>query len=307
MDLVLKESLRRKHNEPKDPKLSWVDGRVVLLISDSVDRYNTQWFCNEFKERRYDEKATFHEAGKAHSTALCTVPSMNFTIVHWHLAGMTTYMPSWWWDSINIADVPFENRWDNVWNYTFNEIVSINGKGPDLVIWQSTVWDRKNWLGVAKEHYGEDHHMAQFTRQLVWDEIRFYAARVKTLIQMLQERLGKDVPMMLRTMTLDQKSMHKDIQPYDMDRINRVVGEKYGIEPFEWGRIIAGQSDLYRDSLHPGKGSSSWLWGTMVLEYLARAVGAGTDGGAREERARYFSGWNECHDELVPIGSNAYH
>lgn len=285
--------------EPRPNHMNWLDGRVVLFISDSIDRYNIQWFCSEFRDRHADPEAKFQEGKASHSVAACVVPSLNLTLLHWHLAGMTTYMPKWWWDSQNINDVPFEQRWNNTWNETFDALTSVNGKGPDLVIWQSNVWDRKNWLGTAKEHYGEKSQMAKYERPLVWDEVRFYAARVKKLLRFLRERLGEDVPMMLRTVTLDKQNMAKDVQTYEMDRINRVVGERFGVEPFEWGKIIAGHADLYRDSLHPGHGASSWLWSDMMLEYLARAVGAGTRGGARPEREPYFDGWDACHDQLM--------
>lgn len=144
-------------------------------------------------------------------------------------------------------------------------------------------------------------------RHVLWDELLWYSARLKKLLRLVQNKFGKDVPMMLRTTTLDRDSMSKDNMPYDLDRVNRAISEKMGIEPFEWARMIAGNPSLYRDTLHPGKGPASWLWGTMLLEYLARAVGAGTAGGAREERAPYYDGWDVCHKELTPIGSNAYH
>lgn len=159
----------------------------------------------------------------------------------------------------------------------------------------------------AKNHYGAEHPMGTIQRHIVWDELRFYTARVKTLLRLLKEKVGSDIPMLLRTSTLDRQKMANDNMSYDLDRINRALGEKLGIEPFEWGRLIAGNPKLYRDSMHPGKGPASWLWGTMLLEYLARAVGAGTEGGAREERAPYFDGWDVCHKELTQIGSNAYH
>ncbi|KAF2100132.1 hypothetical protein NA57DRAFT_75632 [Rhizodiscina lignyota] len=229
MNLAIEESRSRTSGFAKDDRLSWLEGRVVLFLSDSVDRYNIEWFCDEFRKRANDTKAKF---------AVLTLSS---------------------------------------------------GK--------PSVWDRKNWLGVAKEHYGVNSSMATFARQLVWDEIRFYAARAEKLIRFLQEKLGKDVPMMLRTITLDRDKMAKDVQPYDMDKLNRLIGEKHGIEVFEWGKIIAGHADLYKDNLHPGHGAASWLWSNMVLEYLARAVGAGTEGGARREREPYFDGWQMCHKQ----------
>lgn len=299
------ESWHTLHNEDKDKpfrgRMSWMRGRVVLLVSDSIDRYMTQFFCEEMNVRAGDKGAKLKNGPRAHSWAECVVPSLNFTIVHWHMPGMLPYTPDWWYDRVNIPVVPFEERWDNPWNSTLDDITSISGHGPDLIIWQSGLWDRKSMPFMVKAHYGDETPLAAWTRPLFFEEVRFYAARAKQLVRFLKRKFGADVPMMLRTTTVDRKSMAKDVQTLAMDNAARAVAEHHGVEPFEWGKLVVGHPELYRDDMHLGQGPASWLWANMLLEYLARAVGAGSKGGGSKARAPYFDGWDKCARQLVAI------
>lgn len=296
MNTAIEEATRRNQGLSKHGKgqLSWLQDRFVLFISDSIDRYNVQHFCGEFSKRA-GEKTKFRDGKLPHTTSSCFIPSFNLTLLHWHLAGMPTYSPKWFPSKYKI--VPFEQRWEDLWIKTLDTVNKTDHR-PDLIIWQSALWDNKNFKLFAVENYGINSTMAKWTRRSVWDEIQFYTARAQKLMRFIREIYG-DVPMMLRTVTLNRSRMSKDVQSYVLDGINRAVAEKFDVEVFEWAKIIAGHGNLYQDELHPGKGPSSWLWANMLLEYLARAVGAGTKGGAPKKRAPFFDGWDRCHAHLV--------
>lgn len=150
---------------------------------------------------------------------------------------------------------------------------------------------------AGQAHYDSEHPLAQKERKLVWQEIRLVAARLRKLTNSLHDEFGPDVPAMYRAGTIHRNSNASDASIYELDRVSRAVAEKAGHEVFEWGRIISALSMLYKDHTHPGKGAGSWLWGNMILEYLARSAGAGD-----EARSPYFNGWDACHGDLVNWG-----
>ncbi|WKT40103.1 hypothetical protein QSH57_001922 [Fusarium oxysporum f. sp. vasinfectum] len=96
-----------------------------------------------------------------------------------------------------------------------------------------------------------------------------------------------DTPMMCRSLTYHQKTGSGDIMVIEMDRLGRALAEQYGHEVFEWGRIISPMGHWYQDGTHPGEGTLSWLWGNMILEYLARSAKSKLGG---DYRFSYFDG-----------------
>lgn len=265
--------------------LSWLWGRRVLLIGDSIDRFMIEYFCQEMGYK--------FSYPQVHKNSICEIPSFNMTLVHWHLAGTPTYKAKWWWDS-PMKIVPFEERWEKEWAPTLSTHVrGLDGRKPDLVMWQIGQWDKHNLFSMAESHFNESDFMRKDERPLVWQEIRFLAARYKKFISLIHNEFGSDVPAMFRALTADRSTDKSEMQLFEMDRLERAVAEWSGLEIFEWGRILTAFTGVYRDMRHVGKGPGSWLWGNMVLEYLARSAGVGD-----ESRAPYFNGWQACHDEL---------
>ncbi|KAF4982288.1 hypothetical protein FZEAL_2074 [Fusarium zealandicum] len=274
-----------------DGDLGWLWGRRVLLISDSVDQFMTKYFCQEFDEVMWQ--------GEGHSVASCTIPAFNLTVAHWFTVGQFTYKPEWWWMEISAPIVPWEDRWEQVWAPHNDTIRGPKGK-PDLVLWQNGLWDQRAlWTGTVESHDKDDLPMGSRSRQMVWEEIRFMTARTGKLVRRIQHEFS-GVPIMFRSLTAHQKSsLTGDITLYELDRIQRAAAARAGLEVFEWGRILTSLGMLYKDFTHPDKGPASWLWGNMVLEYLARSAGMGRD---EESRSPYFDGWDACHPYLSNWG-----
>ncbi|KAI8659198.1 hypothetical protein LRP88_05759 [Fusarium phalaenopsidis] len=268
-------------------ELGWLWGRRILLFSDSVDRFMMEFFCKELG-RGMQQPAP-------HTTATCTIPEFNLTFVHWHFAGSFTYRPDWWWMT-DMKAIAFEDRWEQYWGPMNETIRGPNGY-PDLILWQSGLWDQRAfWESGEANHEKDVYPMGTRVRQLVWQEVRFTAARLRKFVGRIALEFPKS-PTMFRSMTIHRVSDAGDATIYDLDRLSRAIAEKAGHEVFEWGRIITSLSMLYKDKTHPGRGPASWLWADMVLEYLARGGGAGD-----EQRKPYFDGWDACHPQLMNWG-----
>ncbi|ROT35915.1 hypothetical protein SODALDRAFT_337162 [Sodiomyces alkalinus F11] len=270
-----------------DGGLGWLWGRRVIILGDSVDRFMIQFLCEEFGRGMRQPKP--------HTTATCAIPTLNLTLIHWHFPGSFTYKPEWWWME-DMEEVAFEERWESMWA----PLLETTGRGPtgqpDLLLWQNGLWDQRALWEAAEAHFGEEDPMGERKRQLVWQEIRFVAARTKKMVRRLSERFP-DVPTMFRAMTVHRESDATDASIYELDRLSRAVAEQADHEVFEWGRIITSLSMLYKDQTHPGKGPGSWLWSNMILEYLARSAGYGDSA-----RSPYFDGWDACHSYLAGWG-----
>ncbi|KAJ4004714.1 hypothetical protein NW752_009620 [Fusarium irregulare] len=270
-----------------DGDFGWLWGRRIILFSDSVDRFMMQFFCSEFKRPM--------QQPKPHTIASCSIPEFNLTFTHWHHAGSMTYRPEWWWMD-DMEEIAFEERWDKYWTPMYDQVRGPNNR-PDLILWQNGLWDQRAfWEAGEANHEMDVYPMGTRVRQLVWQEIRFAAARTRDFVERIQREFPGS-PTMFRSMTVHRMSDATDASIYDLERLSRAIAARAGHEVFEWGRMITSLSMLYKDKTHPGKGPASWLWGNMVLEYLARVGGAGD-----ETRTPYFDGWDECHDELVGWG-----
>ncbi|KAM0326381.1 hypothetical protein ACHAPQ_007779 [Fusarium lateritium] len=277
-----------------DGGLGWLWGRRVVMFGDSVDRYMTTYFCNEFG---LQPEFPIKDKSGRQAKVVCEVPSFNFTMVYFHSVGSFTYRPDWWWIE-NIENVAWEERWNILWKPHEASIQGPNGR-PDLVLWQNGLWDQRSfWEGGAAMHNEGDKPMTLKHRQMAWEEVRFVTARIKKIANRLNDEFD-GAPIMFRALTLHRQSGMGDAIMMEMDRLGRAVAEQAGHEIFEWARLFHLLGDLYQDGMHPGRGPASWLWGNVMLEYIARSAGSEVGG---EARSPYFSGWDACHKELSGWG-----
>ncbi|KAF2095792.1 hypothetical protein NA57DRAFT_78572 [Rhizodiscina lignyota] len=273
-----------------DGGMGWLWGRRVLVLGDSVDHFMAQFFCEEFGYRIRQPRPR--------TTATCEIPTFNLTLIYWHLSGSYTSTPSWWWMK-DMKFVPFEERWEKLWKKTLGTHVrGLNGRSPDLLLWQSGLWDQRAMIenGMAHANVSYGAHVGEQERQLVWEEVRFITTRLRKLLSMLRDEFG-NTPSMFRTVTIHRNSNATDANLLEIDRVQRALAQQAGQEIFEWGRIIQAFSMLYKDRTHTAKGAGSWLWSNMMLEYLRRSAGAGAAEG--DKRDHYFDGWDACHERLV--------
>jgi hypothetical protein len=135
---------------------------------------------------------------------------------------------------------------------------------------------------------------------MTWNELHFFSARLRLFLQRLEKEFP-DTPMMWRSLTFHRKTGSKDIMLIEMDRYGRALAEQHGHEVFEWARIMKLLGGQYEAKTHPGEGASSWLWGNMVLEYLARAAGAGAQvgGDGMLVMTSLYDGEDDNHQGMV--------
>ncbi|KAF4946511.1 hypothetical protein FGADI_11149 [Fusarium gaditjirri] len=308
MKLAVKEHRRRQeamahitnatsedyHRMRNDAEFGWLWGRRVVSFGDSVDRRAARYVCHEFGHDMVFPK--LHDI-EQWPMGICHIPTFNLTFTAFHSAGGFTYRPEWFWYK-QMRIIPFERRWEELWQPHERDIRGPNGR-PDLILWQNGLWDQRGFqVGGQKLHEGQNVTLSGRHRKLVWDELHFFLARTKKYAEMLIREFP-DTPMMWRSLTYHQKTGSGDIMVIEMDRLGRALAEQYGHEVFEWGRIISLMGHWYEDGTHPGEGALSWLWGNMILEYLARSAKSKLGG---DYRFPYFDGWERCHEELVAWG-----
>ncbi|KAF5589525.1 hypothetical protein FPCIR_6728 [Fusarium pseudocircinatum] len=308
MKLAVKENKRRKeamahitnatsedyHRMRNDAEFGWLWGRRVVSFGDSIDRRAARYVCHEFGHDM--EFPKLHEI-EQWPMGVCHIPAFNLTFTAFHSAGGFTYRPEWFWYK-QMRIIPFERRWEELWQPHERDIRGPNGR-PDLILWQNGLWDQRGFqVGGQKLHEGQNVTLNGRHRKMVWDELHFFLARTKKYAEMLIKEFP-DTPMMWRSLTYHQKTGSGDIMVVEMDRLGRALAEQYGHEVFEWGRIISLMGSWYEDGTHPGEGALTWLWGTMILEYLARSAKSKLGG---DYRFPYFDGWERCHEELVGWG-----
>jgi hypothetical protein len=278
--------------------LGWLWGRRLVEFGDSIDRRIARYTCHEFgSDMVFPKLHPIEQWPKG----ICSIPAFNLTFTAYHSAGGFTYRPDWFWYK-NMRIIPFEERWKKLWKPHEEPIQGPNGR-PDLILWQNGLWDQRGFqVGGQKHHKDDNTTLTAKHRGMTWDELHFYTARLKAFGDMLNKEFP-DTPKMWRTLTLHQKTGSGDIMLVQMDRFGRALAEEYGQEIFEWARIISLLGQWYEDGTHPGEGALSWLWGNMILEYLARAAGAGAEAEAGgNQRYPYFEGWDACHEDLLGWG-----
>ncbi|KAK9235561.1 hypothetical protein V1525DRAFT_409596 [Lipomyces kononenkoae] len=277
-----------------EERLLWLRNRRVLIVSDSVDRYQSEYICN-----RLGLGLTHSKKGRQ-TAAWCHIPAWNLTLMNWHIASVSPTRPSWWWIE-EMAVVSVEERWTEYYLPTLSDTIGMNGKSPDLILFHTGLWDHTYFI-KGPEARGQN---ATWSRSLNWRELRFYMQRLRMVITMLRTQFGDDVPIMCRSVTL-KKSLFSNVSILNLDRAARFVCNELDIEIMEFGEIITGYFEFYKDMVHIDRGPLSVLWANMIFFNLFR-----TQGGVevRGELRKIPSnstkvvnaaeGWNTCHNYFM--------
>ncbi|KAK9466676.1 hypothetical protein V1512DRAFT_263183 [Lipomyces arxii] len=278
-----------------EERLSWIRNTRVLIVSDSVDRYQATFMCDRFGE-------ALVTGPTGHQTASwCHVPYWNFTVTNWHISSTSTTRPDWWWLK-NMAVVPFERRWKEFYQGSVRDVIGMNGKSPDLLIFQTGIWDHKMFVtGRRAKDNAVDFN---YQRSLNWREMRFYMQRVRKIIGMMRSTFGDDVPLLFRVTTLRQGDF-ENVGIHNIIRAARFVSRELNIEVMEFGSLVQGYFQFYIDQLHVGKGPLSVLWSNMMFWYLFRTQGGIEVKGELmklpepQEQKNVVQNWKLCHDVFM--------
>ncbi|KAK9453432.1 hypothetical protein V1511DRAFT_504704 [Dipodascopsis uninucleata] len=288
-----KKTYTHKRKEYIDSQVDWLRNRRILMLSDSVDRYMAIHFCSAI-----GLEGVFGPGGK-HTTAWCTVPSLNFTIYHWHVASMFTFRPDWWWMT-EMEYVAWEDRLEHLYLDTLPEVIGMNGYSPDLILYQSSLWDLFAFVKNYQENFKTTEGSGSNKRQIHWSELEFYIQRSRVFIKSIRNLFGNDVPIMYRTAIQHRNAGITDLPLYNLDRAARFVAHQADIEIFDWGKMMAGFQDEFTDNMHVGLGPLSWLYSNMLMYYLFRALGGAEYRGKVVEwpsakNITMDEAWGECH------------
>ncbi|KAK9385512.1 hypothetical protein V1515DRAFT_607666 [Lipomyces mesembrius] len=285
------EALER---EELENRLHWLRNRRILVVSDSVDRYQSEYICN-----RLGLELTHSKKGRQ-TASWCHIPMWNLTLMNWHIASVSPTKPAWWWiQSMEIVDV--EERWTEYYLPTLNDTIGMNGKSPDLILFHTGLWDHTYFIRAPEAVGGK----ASWARSLNWRELRFYMQRVRMVITMLRQQFGDDVPIMCRSVTL-KKSLPSNVSILNLDRAARFVCNELDIEIMEFGEIVRGYFEFYKDMVHIDRGPLSVLWANMMFWYLFRTQGGVEVRGDLKEMPTngteivdVAKEWNTCHDDFM--------
>ncbi|KAK9323472.1 hypothetical protein V1517DRAFT_320372 [Lipomyces orientalis] len=290
--------------------MSWTKDRRVLLMGDSVDRSLLHFLCEDMGLQSVEEGGKYLTK---QTTAYCHIPLINITFVQWHIAGMYTFRPEWWWMPMKI--VSFEERHREIYEpISMPRVIGHSGSGPDLILLQSGLWDQVAFLSGAHFHKmqalpEEDRTKFVIGRPrdpLTIDQLRFVSKRFIKFVEFMKDVFGDDVPMMYRSSTVRKDGKDEDAGILSIDRMLRsLVTTKFNMEIFEWSKLAYGATSEYKDFIHLKKGRMSWLFSDMLLHYLFRASGGVEIEGnvrkwPREETMHDLkANWDMCHDYLV--------
>ncbi|KAK9327812.1 hypothetical protein V1520DRAFT_357568 [Lipomyces starkeyi] len=147
-----------------------------------------------------------------------------------------------------MEQVAFKDRYDRLFNRTLGDVIGENGKGPDLVLYQSGFWDQVNFAKkYVSEPYGQFSSMngrnKMQERQLTWAELRFYFSRQKQFIMHLKQVFGDDAKIVYRSLSPHQQIDERDLMTMNMDRVSRFLAHKQCVEVMDWAKLTTGFSD----------------------------------------------------------------
>ncbi|KAK9322198.1 hypothetical protein V1517DRAFT_260761 [Lipomyces orientalis] len=289
-----------------EDRLYWVRDRRILMLADSVDRYMAIYMCEELNGIFGLGPAGFQ------TTATCVINHLNVTFMHWHLSSTYTSVPPWWWMR-GTKYVAIEERWQEYYLPTVKHTIGKNGLSPDLVLLQSGLWDQTmfalahNQLLLQQGKTKKFSKTPNFLRSLNWEEINFYMHRLAKIIDLIRSQFGSEVPIVFRSVT-HKANGSETMSIYDIDRAARFVCKELDVEYMEYGSLVSGHYDWYRDKVHLKDGPLSALWGNIVMWYLFRTQGGNEFKGSIQRMPPNSSlpyehnitdAWNECHDVFM--------
>ncbi|KAK9447291.1 uncharacterized protein V1518DRAFT_377254 [Limtongia smithiae] len=301
--IVLNTTEQALHDE-----MRWLHDRRLLILGDSIDRNMINFFCQDLGLNLTMDGGPVQ--GPKQTTAYCHVPLLNFTLMQWHIPGMFTYRPEWWW----VEDMPlvaFEERFDQIFEkYSLPLVLGPSGSSPDLVLFASGLWDDRSFREAELAEKYKDTPIASrpeikwnSASQMHWRQLQFLNARTQKFVAKIRSLFGTDVPLMYRSLIMRKNEKANDLGVVSIDRMTRSLSAQLGIEVFDWARIAYGFSGEYFDNIHIGHGHMSRIWADMVLSYLFRSAGGIEVKGNVTvwpcDTAHNARSWERCHSYFV--------
>lgn len=142
---------------------------------------------------------------------------------------------------------------------------------PDLIIFNSFYWDIR-YFGQYAAHYNFPSSQHSYERPLTFAELAWHRTRLSKVIGTLRQ-MYPGVPLMFRLGQPHHTSANSgNIAVFQLNRSARQAMKELGVPIFEWATLLQGESG-YTDDQHLEIGKQpAYLFGSMLLFYLARTV-----------------------------------
>ncbi|KAG0149726.1 hypothetical protein CROQUDRAFT_653283 [Cronartium quercuum f. sp. fusiforme G11] len=222
---------------------------------------------------------------------VCEVPAYGFRLVSLFTYGLEPYQSGYFYsnDDWYIPPSSFLNRVDQILLPLIQNLAAARHAPqilkPDLLEVCSGLWDLRQWTEADSRAMGQnldDSSEVPF-QTLTGERLNWWKQRSTAMLQGIAARFPEDdVPILWRTL---HHPLRHNLAPYSrveqLDQLARsmVAGLQRRPGPLanrlkldNWGRMMLGQENHFRDSVHPRAAPGSVLWGEMMLWELRRTV-----------------------------------
>ncbi|KIY43158.1 hypothetical protein FISHEDRAFT_78811 [Fistulina hepatica ATCC 64428] len=187
---------------------------------------------------------------------VCSVPTLNMTIVHWFFFGMNDNDDYFSWFSVG-KPLTFEARMGRDMLTRMERAGLGLPRRPDLIVMTSLFWDEK-FLNAFHDHFNHTSSTYGFT----YNELAWHRQRVAKLVSRIRELYGQDVPLMFRTRQIRQQTNDfKLLKIFQFDQGLRALAKQLNIGLWTWGGKLEGYTVNYDNDHHYSFGPATFLFG----------------------------------------------
>ncbi|CED83750.1 SGNH hydrolase-type esterase domain [Phaffia rhodozyma] len=271
----LLEDLRKALDINQAPEgWDWAQNKTILGIGDSLMRNNVDTFTKHIGNMtigRQPHQFTDPQGSKwsgSQQMYLIHVPHVNLTVANWFHNGMIEHEVDGFFTNESTPQV-FEQKFNNVFLPTLYEEGGLNGRVPDMIIFESLSWDLVLLARLANDA-GDTRYAGRPFDDI---ELDWYRGRMIEVLALLRKTFPRTkIVMQTPHIGIRQpQSAFAPIRKFQQGQMVSSIALETGYDLFDWGRIVSTLDNELTDGLHFSAGVNSWLWGEMLLYYLRRA------------------------------------
>lgn len=221
---------------------------------------------------------------------VCEVPIYGFRIVSLFTYGLEPYQSGYFFSNEDWYLPPsgFLHRVDHILLPLLQNLAKERNAPqilrPDLLEVGSGLWDLRQWTEADSRAIGHpiDDSSEVPYETLTQDRLGWWKERAVKVLEGIATRFPDSSPILWRTL---HHPLRHTLAPYSrveqLDQLARYVVAELQRRPGplstrlqidNWGRMMLGQENHFRDILHPRAAPGNVLWGEMILWELRRTV-----------------------------------
>jgi len=265
--------------------LPWLQGKTLLLVGDSVERNNLQFFCEMVSgsliARAFDNLVVTtsngsHYIAPTEETRLliCRVEEYDFEIVtypHWGLQEADVFAQGRERPRQLEERIPFVKT-----------IFESYERKPDMLLLASGLWDLGGWATLDAFKAAPIQNGIEGDRWMRWME------RAEKFVDIMESSFPNTCTFwrMLHPCKVDwgiwflvnapdevdktPRAPFHDLRIFQMNNAyKQLLIRRPQLYQLSWGELLTGHKESYLDSIHPWK-DAAVLWGDMMLYYISR-------------------------------------